>query len=68
MTEKEWKKLFDDDNLVFWRTPEKKNGECDYVFSSRGLDMFFTAEEFSVFIHAVNQANDNLCQPQGCYQ
>ena len=65
---KKWKKVFDGDGLVFWRTPERKNGEYGYVFSSRGLDMFFTAEEFSEFIYAVNQVNDSLCKPGDCYQ
>ena len=66
--DEQWKKLFDGDSIIIWRTPVKKNGEYGYVFSSRGVDMFFTTEEFSEFVYAVNQVNDNLCQPRGCYQ
>jgi predicted DNA-binding ArsR family transcriptional regulator len=65
---KKWKKLTEGDDFSFWRTPEKKNGEYYYVYRRVDIDMYFTPEEFSEFIDGVFQVNDDLCQPQSCYQ
>ena len=63
-----WKKLFEDENEIYWQTPPKKNGECSFVVRSRGIDTYYTKEEFADHIFAVNRVNDELYKPNGnCY-
>ena len=65
---KKWKKLFEDENEIYWQTPPKKNGECSFVVRSRGIDTYYTKEEFADHIFAVNRVNDELYKPNGnCY-
>ena len=47
----------------------KENRECDYVISSRGIDIYYTKTEFEDHIYAVNRVHDLLYKPNGwCYQ
>ena len=66
---KKWKKLFEAEHEVYWQTPTMKNGECHYVISFRGMDVFFTKKEFEDHVYAVNRVTDVLYKPNGlCYQ
>ena len=52
----------------FWQTPVKKNGERSFVVRSRGIDTYYTEQEFTDHIFAVNRVNDTLYRPNGnCY-
>tara|TARA_B100001105_G_C22068503_1_gene305534 strand:- start:127 stop:336 length:210 start_codon:yes stop_codon:yes gene_type:complete len=64
---KKWKKLAEGDDFIFWRTPEKKNGEYSYVLSRTDIDMYFTPEEFSEFFAAVFHVEDDSSN-HNCYQ
>ena len=66
---KKWKKLYEDEYEVYWQTPKRRNGKCMYVISSRGVDIYYTKEEFENHIYAVGRVNDELYKPNGrCYQ
>ena len=66
---KRWKKLFENEHEVYWQTQAKKNKECSYVISSRGVDIHYTKEEFENHIYAVGRVYDELHKPNGsCYQ
>ena len=71
MTEnsKKWKKLFEDEYEVYWQTPKRKNKECYYIISSRGVYIYYTKEEFESHIYAVGRVSDELNKSNGsCYQ
>ena len=59
----EWKKIVDSDNSI-WRTPQKKNGECDYVLSRNKIEMYFTVDEFLQLIDSVRIAEDKVFKPK----
>ena len=65
---KKWKKLYEDEYEVYWQIPKRRNGKCMYVISSRGVDTYYTKEEFENHIYAVGRVNDELYKPNGrCY-
>ena len=65
---KKWKKLYEDEYEVYWQTPKRRNGKCMYVISSRGVDIYYTKEEFENHIYAIGRVNDELYKPNGrCY-
>ena len=67
---KKWKILYETKYEVYWQTSKKKNKECDYVISSRGMDIYYTKKEFEEHIYAVNRVCDELYKQNGrcCYQ
>ena len=50
-----WKKLYEDENEIYWQTPPKKNGECSFVVRSRGIDTYYTKEEFLEYQNIINK-------------
>ena len=61
-------KLFENEDEEFWQTPTRKNGERSFVVRSRGIDIYYTNQEFADHIFAVNRVNDELYKPNGnCY-
>ena len=65
---KKWIKLFENEDEEFWQTPTKKNGKRSFVVRSRGIDTYYTEQEFTDHIFAVNRVNDELYKPNGnCY-
>ena len=52
----------------FWQTPTKKDGKRSFVVRARGIDTYYTEQEFTDHIFAVNRVNDELYKPNGnCY-
>ena len=64
--DEQWKKLFDGDSIIIWRTPVKK-GEYSYVLSRTDTAWYFTPEEFSEFFAAVFHVEDDSSN-HNCYQ
>ena len=65
---RKWIKLFANDDEEFWQTPTKKNGQRSFVIRSRGIDTYYTEQEFTDHIFAVNRVSDELYKPNGnCY-
>ena len=59
----EWMKIVDGDTSI-WRTPQKKNGECDYVLSRNKIELYFTTHEFLELIDVIKRADDNVFKPK----
>ena len=57
---KKWVKLFENEDEEFWQTPTKKDGKRSFVVRARGIDTYYTEQEFTDHIFAVNRVNDDL--------
>ena len=62
---KKWIKLFENEDEEFWQTPTKKDGKRSFVVRARGIDTYYTEQEFTDHIFAVNRVNDELYKPNG---
>ena len=62
---KKWVKLFENEDEEFWQTPTKKDGKRSFVVRARGIDTYYTEQEFADHIFAVNRVNDELYKPNG---
>ena len=68
-TRKKWKHLFKGEYQDIWETSKDKDGECNYVFSSRGMYVYFTPKEFSELLGGFKEVESKLFKSNGnCYQ
>ena len=66
---KEWIRRFKGEYQSIWETPKDKNGDFDFVFTSRGVFVYFTPKEFSELMDGMKEVSDQLFKPNGdCYR
>ncbi len=65
---KKWNRLFKGEYQSIWETPKDKDGNFDYVFSSRGVFVYFSPKEFSELVDGLNQVSNGKNPVGDCYQ
>ena len=63
---KKWTRLFKGEYQSIWETPKDKDGDFDYVFSSRGVFVYFTPKEFSELVDGIRDVASGK-KPNGDY-
>ena len=56
---KKWTRLFKGEYQSIWETPKDKDGDFDYVFSSRGVFVYFNPKEFSELMDGFREISDS---------
>jgi len=65
---KKWTRLFKGEYQSIWETPKDKDGDFDYVFSSRGVFVYFNPKEFSELMDGFREISDSYKPNGDCYR